>query len=186
ITQREVNSYTFISDPTSTTGGPGFVGPIGIGGHFPPGVANTPQVDLFGIEHTNRDMLVNPGPNGVLNTPFDGGFGAGNVGLIDRFNVTPNPGKSLVPPPSYFGTIKTAADQKNPAVKHVASRGIGTLPGGIPLYENGILVGGIGVFFPGKTGFASEENSQLSADFNPNKPDRSMEAEFIAFAAAGG
>ena len=186
ITQREVNSYTFISDPTSTTGGPGFVGPIGIGGHFPPGVANTPQVDLFGIEHTNRDMLVNPGPNGVLNTPFDGGFGAGNVSLIDRFNVTPNPGKSLVPPLSYFDTIKTAADQKNPAVKHVASRGIGTLPGGIPLYENGILVGGIGVFFPGKTGFASEENSQLSADFNPSKPDRSMEAEFIAFAAAGG
>ena len=186
ITQREVNSYTFISDPTSTTGGPGFVGPIGIGGHFPPGVANTPQVDLFGIEHTNRDMLVNPGPNGVLNTPVDGGFGAGNVGLVDRFNVTPNPGKSLVAPLSYFDTIETVADQKNPAVKHVASRGIGTLPGGIPLYENGILVGGIGVFFPGKTGFASEENSQLSADFNPSKPDRSMEAEFIAFAAAGG
>ena len=186
ITQREVNSYTFISDPTSTTGGPGFVAPIGIGGHFPPGVANTPQVDLFGIEHTNRDMLVNPGPNGVLNTPVDGGFGAGNVGLVDRFNVTPNPGKSLVAPLSYFDTIETVADQKNPAVKHVASRGIGTLPGGIPLYENGILVGGIGVFFPGKTGFASEENSQLSADFNPSKPDRSMEAEFIAFAAAGG
>ena len=186
ITQREVNSYTFISDPTSTTGGPGFVGPIGIGGHFPPGVANTPQVDLFGIEHTNRDMLVNPGPNGVLNTPVDGGFGAGNVGLVDRFNVTPNPGKSLVAPLSYFDTIETLPDQKNPAVKHVASRGIGTLPGGIPLYENGILVGGIGVFFPGKTGFASEENSQLSADFNPSKPDRSMEAEFIAFAAAGG
>ncbi|MBI3821147.1 MAG: heme-binding protein [Planctomycetes bacterium] len=186
ITQREGNSYSYISDPSSTLGGPGFVAPIGIGGHFPPGVANTPQVDLFGIEHTNRDMLVNPGPNGVLNTPFDGGFGADDVGLIDRFNVTPNAAKSMVAPLSFFDTVKTAADQKNPAVDHVASRGIGTLPGGIPIYQGGILMGGIGVFFPGTTGFASEENSKLSADFNPAKPDRSMEAEFIALAAVGG
>src|SRR4029079_7374661 len=50
----------------------------------------------------------------------------------------------------------------------------------------GVLIGGIGVFFPGTTGFASAENSQLSADFNPARPDRSMEAEFIALAAIGG
>ena len=49
-----------------------------------------------------------------------------------------------------------------------------------------LAVGGIGVFFPGTTGFASEENSSLSADFNPTKPDLSLEAEYIAFAAAGG
>src|SRR6185295_8831927 len=77
----------------------------------------------------------------------------------------------------------SAANQKNPAIAHVASRGIGTLPGGVPIYENGVLVGGIGVFFPGKTGFASEENSQLSADYNPAKADRSLEAEYIAVAA---
>jgi uncharacterized protein GlcG (DUF336 family) len=186
ITQREVNSYTYISAPTSTIGGPGFVAPIGIGGHFPPGVNNTPQVDLFAIEHTNRDMLVNPGPNGVLNTPVDGGFGADDVGLVNRFNVVPNPGKGLVAPLSYFDTILTAANKKNPAVDHVASRGIGTLPGGIPIYQGGTLMGGIGVFFPGTTGFASEENSKLSADHNPNKLDRSLEAEFIALAAVGG
>src|SRR5262249_45591998 len=34
--------------------------------------------------------------------------------------------------------------------------------------------------------FASEENSSLSADFNPTKPDRTLEAEYIAFAAVGG
>src|SRR4051812_39785153 len=39
VTEREVNSYTYITDPDSTTGGPGFVAPIGIGGHFPPNVA---------------------------------------------------------------------------------------------------------------------------------------------------
>ncbi|MBI1832564.1 MAG: heme-binding protein, partial [Planctomycetes bacterium] len=189
ITQREVNSYTFISNPTSTTGGPGFVAPIGIGGHFPPGVANTPQVDLFGIEHTNRDMLVNPGPNGVLNTPFDGGFGADDVGLTGRFNINPAfipAGKTTFAPLSYFDTIKTAVNQRNPVQDHVASRGVGTLPGGIPIYKDGVLLGGIGVFFPGATGFASEENSMLSRDYNPNKIDRSLEAEFIALSAVGG
>jgi uncharacterized protein GlcG (DUF336 family) len=191
ITAREVNSYTFISSPSSTVGGPGFVAPIGNGGHFPPGVANTPQVDLFGIENTNRDMLVNPGPtsNGVLFTPGGGGAAANDVALAGRFNIAPAfvpPGKTLTAPLSYYDTILTPAMQSDATIAHVASRGVGTLPGGIPIYEGGILVGGIGVFFPGKTGFASEENSSLSADFNPNKPDLSMEAEFIALAAVGG
>ena len=48
------------------------------------------------------------------------------------------------------------------------------------------LVGGIGVFFPGATGFASSENSALSSNFNPALPDRSLEAEIIATAATGG
>ncbi len=200
MTQREVNSYTFISNPASTIGGPGFVAPIGIADHFPPGVANTPQVDLFGIEHTNRDMLVNPGPasNGVLFTPGGGGAAANDVTLQGRFNIDPAfvpAGKTLTAPLSYFDTLLAAATpgaavtpggQDDPAVPHVASRGIGTLPGGIPLYFRGTLVGGIGVFFPGRTGFASEENSDLSADYNPALPDRAREAEFVALAAAGG
>src|SRR6185369_13202372 len=57
---------------------------------------------------------------------------------------------------------------------------------GIPIVKNGTVAGGIGVFFPGKTGYATEENSSLSTTFNPAKPDRSLEAEYIAFAAAGG
>jgi uncharacterized protein GlcG (DUF336 family) len=42
------------------------------------------------------------------------------------------------------------------------------------------------VFFPGATGFASEENSSLSPDHDPTQPDRTLEAEFMAVAAAGG
>lgn len=193
ILQREVDSYTFISSPNSTIGGPGLVAPVGIGGHFPPGVNDTPQVDLFGIETTNRDMLVNPGPNsgGVLYTPGGGGNPANDVGLTGRFNINPAyvpAGQTLAAPLSYYDTLLApgAAGQANPAVAHVPSRGIATLPGGIPLYEDGILVGGIGVFFPGTTGFASAENSSLSADYNPSLPDLSEEAEFIALAAAGG
>ena len=66
------------------------------------------------------------------------------------------------------------------------SRGIATLPGGIPIVKNNTIVGGIGVFYPGATGFATEENSILSSTYDPTKLDRSMEAEYCAFVATGG
>jgi uncharacterized protein GlcG (DUF336 family) len=156
ITAREVNSNPDIGNPFSPFEGPGFVAPVGNGGHFPPGIANTPPVDLFGIELTNRDTI------------------------FPRFNVNPAfipAGNALFPPVSYgvaSGLLPTAQ-----------SRGIGTLPGGVPIYKDGNLVGGIGVFFPGLTGFASAENSSLSAGFNKRLPDRSVEAEYMALAAEG-
>ncbi|MCI0460252.1 MAG: heme-binding protein [Gemmataceae bacterium] len=178
MTQREIQSNPSITDPNSLLRGPGFVAPMGLAGHFPPNVPFTPQVDLFGIEHTNRDSLINPGPDRIKGTPDD-------LLLPNRFNVADQfipanipPEQQLQPPESYgfiSGIFPTAQ-----------ARGIGTLPGGIPIYENNILIGGIGVFYPGATGFATEENSQLSADFDPTRPDRSIEAEFAAFAATGG
>ncbi len=181
ITEREVNSNPNINDPNSTERGPGFVAPIGIGGHFPPGVSFTPLVDLFNIEHTNRDSILHPGADHLKGTADD-------IPLPSRFNVPTAfipPGKQMDPPLSYGEYILSAADRLSTA-NHYQSRGIATLPGGIPLYKYGTLVGGIGVFFPGDTGFASEENSRLSADFDPSKPDRTLEAEFMGLAAAGG
>jgi uncharacterized protein GlcG (DUF336 family) len=173
VVQREVESDPTITDPNSTLAGPGFVAPIGIGGHFPPGVPFTPQVDLFGIENTNRDTTLHPGPNGTT------------VALPERFNINPAfipaqipPNESLAPPDSY-GFVSGLEPNARP-------RGIGTLPGGIPIIQNGVLVGGIGVFFPGTTGFADAENSSLQSNFDPSKPDLSVEAEFDAFAAVGG
>ena len=62
ITQREVNSYSFISNPASTLGGPGFVAPIEIGGNFPPGVADSPLADLFDVEENQpRNARVSGG-----------------------------------------------------------------------------------------------------------------------------
>ena len=83
--------------------------------------------------------------------------------------------------PESYGTISGIAPESQ-------SRGIATLPGGVPLVRKGVLVGGIGVFFPGATGQATEENSQLNGAgfYNPRKRDRAMEAEWMAFAAAGG
>ena len=68
-----------------------------------------------------------------------------------------------------------------------AVRGIATLPGGVPLYKNGKLVGGIGVFFPGTTGFATEENSPLNTPllFDGKKPDYAQIGEYMALVAAG-
>lgn len=184
ITEREVNSNPNVdnANPNSTVRGPGFVAPIGVKGHFPPGVANAPQVDLFAIEHTNRDSILHPGADGMKGTADD-------VVLSSRFNINPAfipAGKNLNPPLSYGEYVLNAADRLDFTKNHFQSRGIATLPGGIPIYERGALVGGIGVFFPGATGFASEENSSLSADYDRSRPDRSLEAEFMALAAAGG
>lgn len=180
ITQREVDSSPDVMDPNSPLRGPGTVAPIGIGGHFPPGVSFTPQVDLFNIEETNRDSLVPYGPNGNKDTnPADQ--------LPSRFNVPlqfiPG-GQPLLFAPESYGFL-SGIDPSG------QGRGIGTLPGGTPIYKNDpntntpIEVGGIGIFFPGTTGYASAENSALSADYNPAKRDRSLEAEYMAFAALG-
>ncbi|MCZ2343827.1 MAG: heme-binding protein [Bacteroidales bacterium] len=175
ITEREVNSNPNITDPNSTERGPGFVAPIGPGGHFPPGIANTPQVDLFAIEHTNRDGTFHPGPDRIKGTADD-------VQLPQRFNINPAfvpAGQSLSPMDSY-GFVSGL-------LPGAQSRGIATVPGGVPIFKNGQVVGGIGVFFPGKTGYASEENPGDQGALNdPSKPDRSLEAEYMAFAAVGG
>jgi uncharacterized protein GlcG (DUF336 family) len=178
ITQREVESNPSITDANSVLRGPGFVAPVGLGGHFPPRVANTPPVDLFGIEHTNRDTNFAPGPDGIIGTADD-------VPLPSRFNVPAGLLAAGIDPPISYATVIGVNPKAVP-------RGIGTLPGGIPLFKRNPmtgaseLVGGIGVFFPGTTGFATAENSSLSATYNPALPDRSQEAEFMAFAAAGG
>jgi uncharacterized protein GlcG (DUF336 family) len=168
MTQREIMSNPNNPDPNSTLRGPGFVAPIGIGGHFPPNVPFTPQVDLFAIEHTNRDSLGSPNR---FNVP-------------DAFIPSSIPADQRLAPPASYGVITGI-------IATAQGRGIATLPGGIPIFKrepNGShsLVGGIGVFFPGTTGFATEENSSMDATYNPTKRDRSLEAEFMAFAAVGG
>ncbi|MCE9564374.1 MAG: heme-binding protein [Planctomycetes bacterium] len=181
MTEREVNSDPNITDPNSTLRGPGFVAAVGTKGHFPPGVANTPQVDLFQIEHTNRDQTYSPGPDKIIGTADD-------ELRLERFNADPafvTPGQELFPPDSY-GIESGVAPRTANGIPIAQGRGIATLPGGIPIFKNGQSVGGIGVFFPGKTGFATEENSALSITYDPTKPDRSLEAEWMAFAAVGG
>jgi uncharacterized protein GlcG (DUF336 family) len=154
---------------------------------------HTPQVDLQDIELTNRDSIVNPGPDRIKGTADD-------ITLASRFNVPAQflPANQQYAPPGFQNMPQYKNDfPDSPQESYgyisglrpsAQSRGIGTLPGGIPLVKNGHVVGGIGVFFPGTTGFASEENSSLNdaGFFDPTKPDLAQEAEYVAFVAAGG
>ncbi len=182
ITQREVDSNPN-ADPIlePDVRGPGFVAPIGIGGHFPPGVRFTPQVDLFAIEHTNRDSICHPGPDLIR----DGCIGGtDDILLPSRFNVDPAfiPASQEIDPPESYGRVSGLRP-------NAQSRGIATLPGGIPIYKDSdgiggvdVLVGGIGVFFPGPDGFASFEQGFGTPRQGVNAP-LVLEAEFIAGAA---
>jgi len=189
ITQREVQSNPNSLDPTLR--GPGFVAPIGIGGHFPPAVAFTPQVDLFGIEHTNRDSVVHPGADSIKG--MNPGTGMNDdILLPGRFNTIYIPGQEIDAPESY-GFVSGR-------MVNAQSRGIATLPGGIPLYDGADLVGGIGVFFPGtvdpdgigpgRIGDATFEQGFVAGkkqtEAQRTNAPKVLEAEWIAFAAAGG
>jgi uncharacterized protein GlcG (DUF336 family) len=184
VTQREVQSNPNVGDMSSTIQGPGFVAPIGLGGHFPPGVSFTPPVDLFGIEHTNRDSIIHPGGDGLKGTADD-------IALASRFNIDPAyipVGQGIEAPESY-GYTSHRYDKAQ-------SRGIATLPGGIPLYRDtdgndigDYLIGGIGVFFPGPNGYADYEQSFVQGanqtELGRTNAPRVLEAEWMAFAAVG-
>jgi uncharacterized protein GlcG (DUF336 family) len=200
ITQREVQSNPSLldpltsdpfndADPTSLTYGPGFVAPIGVGGHFPPGIANTPPVDLFGIEHQSRDGKRNAGLDGIKGNADD-------VLLAARFNVDP---AYILPAAMDYMTkdgFPESFGVQSGILPQAQARGIATLPGGIPLYKKvagapfPTLVGGIGVFFPGSDGYATHEQNFIAgvnqtAVARTNAP-KVLESEWIAYAAAGG
>lgn len=84
--------------------------------HFPPGVDNAPTADLYGIENTNRGCLL-----------------ASNY----------LPGKAVQPSFSLAGgtglgilTGKSMVDDSDPSAVN---------PGGVPIFRNGVVLGGIGV-----------------------------------------
>jgi len=213
VTEREVegnpnaDNSSAAAAAASTTRGPGFVAPIGLGGHFPAGIAHTPPVDLFHIEHTNRDSYIAPGADGVKGTADDIQLRTFTDALgreVNRFNMDPGfvpAGKGLFAPESY-GT-----NQNSGLLPAATARGIATLPGGVGLYRDtngdGIgdtIVGGIGVFFPGPDGFATHEQGFVpgigqtqvqrtgtaTCDGTILSAPRVLEAEFIALVAAGG
>ncbi|QDT04454.1 hypothetical protein K227x_28450 [Rubripirellula lacrimiformis] len=195
MTQREVQS-----SPVAEQGeyqGPGFVAPIGVGGKFPPEVNFTPQVDLFAIEHQSRDSQLHAGTNQIKGDADD-------FTLRTRFNGDP----TYIPESAedFFQTWPESYGVQTETDFAAQSRGVATLPGGIPLFKTVVdsfgnavtspvsdsinLVGGIGVFFPGEDGFASYEQGFVrginQSEKTRTNADKVLEAEFAAFIAAAG
>ncbi len=195
ITQRETESSPVESDPNYR--GPGLVGPIGVGGHFPAEVPFTPQVDLFAIEHQSRDSQIVAGADGVKGSGDD-------FALRTRFNADP----AFIPAAAedFFSTWPEAYGIQTEEFFDSQSRGIATLPGGVPLYkkvtgEDGKkvmspvsksinLVGGIGVFYPGEDGYATFEQGFVhgigQSEASRTNAPLVLDAEFSALIAAAG
>lgn len=186
ITEREVESNPNVTDPESPLRGPGFVAPIGLGGHFPPEVRFTPLVDLFAIEHQSRDSSIHPGIEGVK--------AAGDQMIPFRFNASASNIPDSVE--DYMKLFPESYGFQSGINRYTQSRGIATLPGGIGLYKEGVLVGGVGVFFPGDDGYATyEQGFKNSAELGGLGPQsetsrlnapKVLEAEFMALFAGGG
>ncbi|MGA7796352.1 MAG: heme-binding protein [Candidatus Acidiferrales bacterium] len=85
--------------------------------HFPPGIANTPNAPLYGIENTNRGC--------TLSTNFIAG--------------------QSVPPARSISGATTGLGITTGKVDANDSDSTAVNPGGVPLFRNGSLVGGIGV-----------------------------------------
>ena len=143
--------------------------PIGLGGHFPADISHTPPVDLFEIEGTNRAVVAANGlPYNVDPTIF-------------RRQTIPIP-FSTASKRKIRGTrtIITVASAHCPAAFRCSRP--------IPI---AVLVGGIGVFFPGPNGYADFEqnfqfNDKKQTTFQRTNAPLVLLAEWMAFAAAGG
>lgn len=85
--------------------------------HFPPGLANTPNAPLYGIENTNRGCTLSP-------------------------NFIPGQG---IPPARSISSATTGLGITTGKVSAIDSDETAVNPGGVPLFRNGSLVGGIGV-----------------------------------------
>jgi uncharacterized protein GlcG (DUF336 family) len=83
--------------------------------HFPPGIANTPNAALYGIENTNRGCTLSPS-------------------LI----ATVPPATTISGMSPGLGIATGKADQ-NDSVPTAVN------PGGVPIFKNGQVVGGIGI-----------------------------------------
>ena len=93
--------------------------------HFPPGIPNTPNAALYGIENTNRGCDLNVTWNPDSELPPASSVHGGICGAFDNTGCGTGP-----------VTGKADASDSDPSAVN---------PGGVPVFRDGSLIGGIGV-----------------------------------------
>jgi uncharacterized protein GlcG (DUF336 family) len=128
------------------------------GVHFPPGVPNTPNAALYGVENINRGCAIDPAGDAAFSVPLQrtrsiaGTFGSSEAGSMPlpctpadtRGCARGGPmrdvdGNEL----SSVGIATGKADVFDSGASDLLS--VPLNPGGIPIYRGGKLVGGVGV-----------------------------------------
>ncbi len=147
---------------------------------------------------TQREVEANPnspvdtinGPGYVAPIGVGGQFPPGilNQPLVDLFAIEHTNRTSIVANGVTITNRDSYGDQSGQAPDTLA-RGISTMPGGLGIYrfKTNDLIGGIGVFFPGPSGFATFEQGFVASaaqtrNARLNAP-RALEAESIALEA---
>lgn len=124
--------------------------------HFPPGIRNTPNAALYGVENINRGCKVDVQGDAVFNQPLPrpksiaGTFGAGVAPLPLPCEPSDTRGCARGGPMldedgqplASVGITTGKADVFDTGQYHLA---VPVNPGGIPIYRGGKVVGGVGV-----------------------------------------
>lgn len=125
--------------------------------HFPPGVANTPNADLYGIENTNRGCTLSPGLAGLGLSPslsLSGDFGPGIItGKADTNDSQPfavNPGGVPLFNGGVVGGVGVVST--SPAIAEYAAYAAASLSGFLPSVSQlpppgVVIIGGIALPF---------------------------------------
>ena len=130
--------------------------------HFPPGIENKPNAALYGIENTNRGCTFNLGANIANN--FNAGQDIPRATSVVNGTTCQNDNTSGCG----SGIVTGKADIFDSDPARVDG-------GGVPIFKNGELVGGIGVTGVGidknVTEFAAFTGSIPGPGFGPRVPD---------------
>ncbi len=124
--------------------------------HFPPGVPNTPNAALYGVENINRGCAIDPAGDAIFNVPLvrtrsiDGTFGAAGAQALP---CTPSDTRGCArggPMRDLDGNELSSVGITTGKVDLFDSGATDLLsvpvnPGGIPIYRGGKVIGGVGV-----------------------------------------
>ena len=180
ITQREVESDPNLAAVpiTSPLSGPGFVAPIGTGGHFPPNVARIRRRSTSSASSTPTATASSPTASASRRASTSIRRSCRPAKPSRRRFPTANRSCPPAPPPAARGTrpplpcSSRAASAPCPA----ASRSTSTARSSAASASSS----------PAPPDTPTRRTRSSASNYNPALPDLTTEAEFIAVAAAGG